>query len=355
MSVLKGTHIGFSYGSPGNLVHSSTLGIVHVSEGNRYTDNLLPTAQEKTAQVPGNDGTYYFGTYYTQKSFSLSIAFDEVDDTKLRQMRQLFGEKGLHQLIFDEFPYKVYNVRVSGTPSFKYVAFDNPNSDTSTTYSADLYYRTGGDYRGEASYTSAGRVYKGEGSINFIAYTPFAQSRYKYINQYHSSNIPEWTPDVYNNLTEWQSSVALVRNDYYVTVGGVNYTIDTPTNTTTLIYNPGDYPTDFMLTVQNSESIPELTVKLQDNELHDTGKIITIGTVTLATGEVGYRINTKLHLIEGILTNGQISGNIYNREIKNGDFFQFPQMTPNEPMFLKHQGSGLISTNFFLDYKYLFY
>jgi hypothetical protein len=61
MSVFKGEYMGFSY----NGVHSSDLGIVRVSKGSRFEENLLPTIQDKTVQVPGNDGTYYFGSYYT--------------------------------------------------------------------------------------------------------------------------------------------------------------------------------------------------------------------------------------------------------------------------------------------------
>ena len=71
MSVLKGDYIGFSY----NSVHSSDLGIVRTSEGSRFNENLLPTIQAKTVQVPGGDGTYYFGSYYTQRPFTISFGW----------------------------------------------------------------------------------------------------------------------------------------------------------------------------------------------------------------------------------------------------------------------------------------
>ena len=65
MSVLKGDYIGFSYGinhKTGRPMHSSDLGIVRTSNGSRFDENLLPTMQDKTVQVPGGDGTYYFGS-----------------------------------------------------------------------------------------------------------------------------------------------------------------------------------------------------------------------------------------------------------------------------------------------------
>ena len=375
MSVLKGTHIGFSYGKPGNLIHSSAMGIVRVSEGNRYTDNLLPTAQEKTAQVPGNDGTYYFGTYYTQKSFSLSVAFDEVDDTKLRQMRQLFGEKGLHQLIFDELPYKVYNVRVSGTPSFKYIAFDKDVEGAEFDYSADLYGRygrTGSDdgdfYEGPPVPISVERVFKGEGTINFVAYSPFAYSRYKYIDDYNVDNIPEWgglndysANEIYKNLEEWGRSVNLKSSSYTETISGVDYRLDVPTLNTNsggniqkiriLVYNPGDFDTDFNLIVHGyaNTTIPALKVYF------DAYPSLSITSFKLGSNENAYRINTKLHLIEGLnIINEQvnITGNVYNRYITSGDFFQIPTMS--EPVLLNFD-TPLEAADFSIDYKYLFY
>jgi hypothetical protein len=63
MSAFSGSFLGFTY----NGKHSSELGIVRVSDGSRFNENLLPTIQDKTVPVPGGDGTYYFGSYYTQR------------------------------------------------------------------------------------------------------------------------------------------------------------------------------------------------------------------------------------------------------------------------------------------------
>jgi hypothetical protein len=44
MGALAGDYIGFTF----NGVHSSSLGIVRVSDGSRFNENLLPTMQDKT-------------------------------------------------------------------------------------------------------------------------------------------------------------------------------------------------------------------------------------------------------------------------------------------------------------------
>jgi hypothetical protein len=45
MSEFRGDYLGFSFGTKpnGTPMHSSDLGIVRVSDGSRFNENLLPT------------------------------------------------------------------------------------------------------------------------------------------------------------------------------------------------------------------------------------------------------------------------------------------------------------------------
>jgi predicted phage tail component-like protein len=95
--------------------------------------------QDKTVQVPGGDGTYYFGTYFTQKPLSISFAFDNLTEKQIEEIRAWLGDKKIHNLVFDERPYKAYRAKVTGTSTIKYIPFNE------------------GEERE--------RVYKGEGSI----------------------------------------------------------------------------------------------------------------------------------------------------------------------------------------------
>ena len=72
---MKGDFIGFSFCG----VNSSDLGILRVSDGSRYNEYLLPNSQDNTIQIPGGDGTYYFGTYYTNRPIPIQIAFDDLN------------------------------------------------------------------------------------------------------------------------------------------------------------------------------------------------------------------------------------------------------------------------------------
>ena len=120
MSAVKGDFIGFTF----NGIHSSELGLMRVSDGSRYTEELLPNFQDKTVQIPGADGTYYYGSYYTQKPFNLSVVFDDMSEEQFIKLKEVFGDKKIHDLIFDEWPYKIYRVKSTGTPNLKYICFN---------------------------------------------------------------------------------------------------------------------------------------------------------------------------------------------------------------------------------------
>ena len=171
MSEFKGDYMGFTY----NGVHSSVLGIVRTSDGSRFNENLLPTIQDKTVQVPGGDGTQYFGSYYTQRQFSVSFAFDSLTEEQVARLKSHFGDKQIHDLIFDETPYKVYSAKVTGTATLKHIPF------------------------GEGT---TGRTYKGEGTIQFTCYWPFARCRFKSKEEYYK--IPE-----YAGLTDTEKELCI--------------------------------------------------------------------------------------------------------------------------------------------------
>lgn len=160
MAAQKGDYIGFTY----NGTHSSKLGIVRTSDGSRFNTNLLPTMQDKTVTVPGRDGSYYFGSTYTQRQFSISFAYDSLTEKQFAEIRRVFGDKGVHDLIFDETPYKVYSAKVTGTATLKHIPFSEGEDN---------------------------RLYKGEGTIQFTCYYPFARCRYIAKGEY--MDIPEYS------------------------------------------------------------------------------------------------------------------------------------------------------------------
>ena len=156
----RGSFLGFTY----NNIHSSTLGITRVSSSNRYDDGLLPTLKEVTSDIVGAPGKNYFGTTYTKREISVSFVFDGLTDQQLRDMYVLWNGKQIHDLIFDERPYKIYSAKITGNSAIKHLAFDDGKN----------------------------KIYRGEGTVKFTCFFPFARSRYNWQEEYTIDNIPEW-------------------------------------------------------------------------------------------------------------------------------------------------------------------
>ena len=293
---LSGDFIGFTF----NGVHSSDMGIIRTSDGSRFNENLLPTFTDKTVQIPGGDGTYYFGSNYTQRQIPISVATDELTETQFRQLKQWLGDKQIHPLVFDEAPYKTYMVKTSSAPTLKFICFDNITKNN-----------------GEIV---VNRVYKGEGSLQFIAYFPFARCTKKYLSEYTDSNKEEWAS---------ASGLLTTQGDYDGTGAEIN------------LYNPGDVETDFFAYYAGT-SLKRLTkIYINSNILNfdfsNNDNVI----------DTYIRINSKANLIEGCDENFKPTGTLYNKFITSGDFFKIPT---GENQLLS-VGANCVK----IEYDYLYY
>lgn len=336
MGVLKGDYIGFTIGN----YHSSDLGIIRTSDGSRFNENLLPNFSDKTIKIPGRDETLYFRTEYDKKEFPISFAFDSLTESKFRLLKQVFGKKELQNLIFDEAPYKVYKVKVAAPPNIKYICFEENDE----------------------------RIYKGEGSVTFVAYYPFAKSRFKYKEDYNYTNIPEWKYAI-DNMDEWLTASGIKgRNgfsnqnsdipygyfkctkfiyieqdsnleNYYegnngnITASDIEAEIENKNIRSfggeyeTRLYNPGDLNTPFKLKVNCSafdyslEYTIDLIVKSNDKIIGQ----LSIKDIPLSeSGDYGFIVNSYNQLIEGIDEYGNKNNKILNSYISAGDFFKIP-------------------------------
>ena len=192
--------IGFQF----NGRHSSEFGLKVVSNSNRFQDNFGPTFKDNTVKVPGGDGNFYWNTEDDKKEWNLSVAFDDVTEMELRQMRQWLNSKAMGELIFDEEPYKAYKVKMKSPAQFKYLCFDK-EIEGDEPYTSTLIHNHTLEPSQESeapaqSVRNVKRVYKGEGTIAFVAYQPYAEVVYKYLDQYS-----DWT-----NVSEWSGAAGLL-------------------------------------------------------------------------------------------------------------------------------------------------
>lgn len=339
---LKGDFTGFTF----NGKHSSDLGITRVSEGSRYSDDLLPTIEDKTVPVPGGDGVYYFGSYYRQKNFNIQIAFDDLTEKQLKELKSHFGKKQLGDLIFDETPYKVYKVKITGTPNLKYICFDEYVDGAETPK----------------------RVYKGEGTIQFVAFSPFARSRFRTLKEFKDELYPnksEWAeasgmPTSFNfNPRTVLSTIEDENGNEYEYIAGYE-----------LYYcNPGDMDTDFTIKIKfvngviNVNKI-ELYSIVDELGTQDSTEELTF-SAPIAAKPNGYNtfddailIDSKLNIIQG-LKGEELTGNVYNEYIANGNFFKLPihfySSDPNQPYIGVSSFLDSVCPKPTLNFNYLYY
>lgn len=186
--------IGFRFGN----VHTEDLHLVVVSSGNRYEKNLLPDHSDYHSKITGGDGSYYFGQTFNSRKFSVSVAFDNVSEEIFRKISQTFATDKLQDLVFDEMPYKTYKAKINAKPEFKYVCFVDKDTNE--------------------------RVYKGEGTLKFICYDPYAFGFNKYIvraTDYYKCLPPEEiikNLDYYDNKPKKSEKIlpGLIKDHYNV-------------------------------------------------------------------------------------------------------------------------------------------
>lgn len=144
-STIDYDYIAFSFD---NLHSYEDMGIVRVSDGDRYNDKLTPTLKDSTVDVPGGDGMYYFKTHHKQKVFDINFAFEDLDEAGITKLKKWLNGKNMGDLWFAEAPYKVYTAKVTGQPTLKTICFEEDGK----------------------------RIYKGEGTVQFTAYWPYAHT-----------------------------------------------------------------------------------------------------------------------------------------------------------------------------------
>lgn len=252
--------IGFTF----NGHHSSEYNIVRVSDSSRYNENLTPAFSDKTTQVTGRDGLYYFGSDYTQAQINISFAFDSVTEENLLALHKWFNVKTLEPLYLDEdctfsdagaiTDGKYYLAKVSAQPNIKYLCFDNGDGE---------------------------RVYKGEGSVSFVAFYPFKL------------------------------------RDKTTTYFG--------TNDTAPMSNEGQQETDWIIEIPFS-SMGKIAAGSIYLNTDDNINVLTLNELTKEGSDASIVINSKTNTIEGRTSTGAL-GSIYNKYIDSGHFFKIPVST----------------------------
>ena len=330
---------------------NNVVKLTRVSEGDRYTNNLLPLSQDATVDVPGGDGTYYFGTDFKQRQFDLSFAFDDLSEEKIRKIRQVFSKRNsLAPLIFDEEPYKYWMVKCQGMPQLRTVCFvENAElGNVNLIHTTDLAPATSSN--GLPDYQTIGtRVYKGEGSVSFIAYYPFARcgsnGTSKWLNGYSTT----WDSNkIYaTTLSQWSGAAGLK-----TTQGNYDNYLN---HDTVSVVNPGDIEADFkvIMDIPAGSNSPYDLLSIQQGGNDDTieiSDVVALREAMTSHSDTYLLYDSHTELLEGcqyINSKFVQTGNLYNRFI-----------SPSSNLFKIKIGEATLTTGSrfqLLEYDYLYY
>ena len=369
-----GDFLGFTFGG----VHSSDLGITRVSGGDRYEEELHPEIKDRTAEVPGLNGQYYFGSDFGSKTFDLEIAFDSLREDQFRKLRQIFGTKEIKELIFDERPYKTYMVKIGSPMELSYVCFDEPkkrvgmardgvrritrieeepvideetgepaiDEETGEEVTELVRYRDLEQVTPYEILEGTERIYKGEGKISFTAYFPFAKSTFKV--------LPKSGNKYYEGSEDWAAFSRILSEEAYQEINQY----DSETSQIT-VYNGGDLPVGFRLYIPAALLNNNISLSYKLNTL-DTTAQLNLESFTLEDGDVGILIDTTSELVVGVSAfndsvTGAIyttSGNLYNGHITSGYLFH---LEPNNSIYdrsVLQIDNGSEDIKIFYDYLY---
>lgn len=269
---------GFKFGD----YHSSQFGLIRVSNGSRYNEYLLPTLKNTTTDVPGMEGTLYFGTQKTTRSFQVDMAFDSLTEEDIRDIREWLT--GAHSLIFDERPYIQYMCILNSAPQLKYLTFEE---------------------NGE-------RIYKGELSVNFVSYLPYGYSidGKKFIDDFLDENFEEWS-----------NASHLAYKNFYE--GETLHKYDEFEGNNVYVYNGGDVETDYVLTCYYSSG--GVTAKISMN---DVSYEFSLRAKSANSTHLELSVNSKLQYArcrDVSITDGVITGKSdYEIMLPSTEMFKIP-------------------------------
>lgn len=388
---MRGDFTGFSF----NGFHTEDLGLVRVSNGDRYDDHIFPDIEDKTVEMPGNDGQYYFGSNFKQKTFSIEVAFDKLTEENFRKIHTIFSTREIVPLIFDEEPYKIYYGKVQDSPEFHYICFDQDLTEEekndiiekgeevewieeitkseiypvlyqgyTPTFDEESATQEGYklDYKKERTQSLKKRVYKGEASFTFICYYPFAKTINKFLNYYKEKGYDT------QNIFQWSKAAGLLESKssgkYHEQFEDIEVEVDKlesggEDSKFFYTYNAGDIPSPPLIYIPfNGDSLGELNIGITEDVIPSSIETKTIQKKGL---DQGILINCQNHLIEGATNNGKIltTKNIYNEYIKVGDFFKIPPSKEEgfcSLLYIRGSGAAHLTdenTKLLYDYYYL--
>lgn len=361
--------LGFTF----NGKHSSDFRIVRVINGDRDGLELFSSPIDSTIGITGRDGGLFVRSTKDSRTFLINFAFDDLREESIRQLQEWLSLDNEGDLIFDEYPYKAYRGKVTGSPVINFIAFEEDRvREVGTKGSLDD--RLSGDYNVVEVPEKHCRVYKGEGSVQFTCYSPTAKSVHLTNEDFNDKNKQLWIQT--SGILKYQKDSPTDTSLCFSDLNKIS-NADGANNGNIRIYNGGQKPTPmkFLLRLTKSTTATKdniMSLKLVKNGVPTPyeAMYINLGMLKehLTEDEEYFLIDTQLHLILGI---DKIKGNdkkityrekgkICNYALVAGDFFNIPKQELDDEWSIVIDGARPNASPYYHSgvcvwYDYLYY
>ena len=195
---------------------ASEFNLVVVSSSDRYSPPMFGSVDANTTTLAGKRGVYKWKTRIAEKTFTVKIAYDNLQIEHLPIIKNWLDPEKVDRLVFSDEPYKFYYAAVSQDPQLTFVPFLNGEFDV-----------------GSVTYQKG--VLKGEMTITFVCIDNYAYSEYEtftnpnlvyMINEGDETTAPANDIYYYNLITDTiLTDDARKKGEDYVRLN-----IDNPTN-----------------------------------------------------------------------------------------------------------------------------
>ena len=187
LSFMKRSFISFSYG--GKFIEDFNL--IAVINGDRLQRSIYGDFEDITTSYEVLDGQYYWGTHFTNNSLNFILATDGITEEKLNEFKKWFAPGQNKELFLSENPNRAILARVSSTPSYSLLPFEEK---TTVTISGN-------------SYNTSTTLYKGEINLEFIMDEPFWYSRASIIEPYYTDEEDKIGSMTYNATSTTKTTI----------------------------------------------------------------------------------------------------------------------------------------------------
>lgn len=263
-------------------IHSSTFGVYYIpDESALFEDRAEYEVYDE--DIDWRNGGVYYGYKTKKRTFEMDCYYEDISRKTLEKMRQWLDAKQGGRLIFDETPWKYYDVKLTSALTGEQYYHNEPGGE---------------------------RMYSGTFTVTFTAYEPFGKVMYtsyeeedtdgvtKYCGMLKTSEMPD-APSVdsksflmYNCGTETAPTVLTIGGT--VDEDGLTITNETTGNTCRLVSLPPspaylelDSKKGSVMLVDPSAGTKELMFEYHDYgfiDLAPSGSIFDEITVTYTSG-----------------------------------------------------------------------